>query len=156
MPWSKEAALCQATLTVALFCRMLSKDLSQGQAAWVHDDAVICQKQQSVTIVRLGPRARVQQPHSATPNCWAQGGIVASGDANGVVRLWDLRKMAELQTLPLAPAGKAVNSCRFDNSGQVPPTPCTSSSHAHCFKLHAVKAEQLVLPNGCSRYGKRP
>lgn len=49
----------------------------------------------------------------------AQGNVVASGDAAGVLRLWDLRKMAELHTLPLVPANKAVNSCRFDASGKV-------------------------------------
>ena len=48
-----------------------------------------------------------------------QGGRVASCDAKGVVRLWDVRKMAELHTTPLAPAGKAANCCRFDASGKV-------------------------------------
>ena len=48
-----------------------------------------------------------------------QGTTIASGDSTGVVRQWDLRKMAELHTLQLTPAGKAINACRFDRSGQV-------------------------------------
>ena len=49
----------------------------------------------------------------------AQGDTIASCDAMGVVRLWDVRKMAELHTTPMAPAGKAANSCKFDASGTV-------------------------------------
>lgn len=45
--------------------------------------------------------------------------MVASCDASGVVRLWDVRKMTELQTVQMTPSGKAANSCKFDASGTV-------------------------------------
>ena len=46
-----------------------------------------------------------------------QGSCIASGDADGVIKLWDLRMVAEIMTLD---AGKyPANKCAFDPSGLV-------------------------------------
>ena len=48
-----------------------------------------------------------------------QGGTIVSGDAEGVIKTWDVRKMAELTTTAAAPNSKPVNSVCFDPSGTV-------------------------------------
>ena len=48
-----------------------------------------------------------------------QGNIIASADAEGVIKSWDVRKMAELRTLQATHDGKPVNSVAFDASGCV-------------------------------------
>ena len=42
-----------------------------------------------------------------------------SGDAEGVIKTWDVRKMAELTTTSTGPNNKPVNSVSFDPSGAV-------------------------------------
>ena len=48
-----------------------------------------------------------------------QGDTIVSGDAEGVIKTWDVRKMAELTTTSTGPSNKPVNSVSFDPSGAV-------------------------------------
>jgi WD40 repeat protein len=46
-----------------------------------------------------------------------EGTMIASTDADGVVKLWDIRMVAEIMTID---AGKhPANKCSFDMSGQI-------------------------------------
>ncbi|KAK9814852.1 hypothetical protein WJX73_000236 [Symbiochloris irregularis] len=99
---------------------------SVNEVGWQEGSGNLCSASADKTVcvwdARSGMPTLKLLGHEASCNCATfnqEGNLVASGDANGVVRLWDLRKMAELLTLPLTPAGKAVNSCRFDHSGKV-------------------------------------
>ena len=56
---------------------------------------------------------------ASDPCCCLQGNIIASADAEGVIKTWDVRKMAELRTLQATPNSKPVNSVAFDASGCV-------------------------------------
>jgi len=44
------------------------------------------------------------------------GDVIASGDADGIVRLWDVRMVAEICTAPAGP--HACNAVAFDPSGR--------------------------------------
>jgi WD40 repeat protein len=46
-----------------------------------------------------------------------QGNMIASTDADGVVKLWDVRKVAEYATINVGP--HSANRCSFDRSGLV-------------------------------------
>jgi WD40 repeat protein len=46
-----------------------------------------------------------------------QGFMIASVDADGVVKLWDVRKVAEYATINVGP--QSANRCCFDPSGLV-------------------------------------
>lgn len=55
-----------------------------------------------------------------------KGDTVASADATGVVKIWDLRTVTERASI--ATSDKGANKCSFDNSGSFLAVPSDSGS----------------------------
>ena len=96
--------------------------------------------------VALGlPLARVQTfyGHQNAVNDTAfamRGDVVASTDADGQVRLWDVRMVAEIATINCSPQGAACNGAAFDAAASRSPSAATTASSASSTSRRARSA----------------
>ena len=72
--------------------------------------------------------------HMNSPVAVLQGAVIASTDADGVAKLWDVRMVAELLTID---SGEhPANKCSFDRSGEVVAV-ASENSKVMCYSASA-------------------